>query len=206
VLSAVISFVFLELYATKHKKIALNILEIKKMVLFLQECKEKKKSRIRMKQNKSFPFHFDAIEENTGFLFWQVSHTWQVMQGKLLKQHFGISHVQYVILASAYWLHLHDIEATQTDLVNHTKIEKMTISKNLEVLQKKGYVTKSSDISDSRYSVISLSEKGKKLLLAAIERIEAFDTDFFKPIGQELANMNQTLINLIDGNNLSYKA
>jgi DNA-binding MarR family transcriptional regulator len=157
-----------------------------------------------MKKQKESPFHFDVIEENTGFLFWQVSHTWQTTQNKILKRNFGVSQLQYVILSSTYWLNMHKVEVTQTYLAHHTKVEKMTISKNIDMLESMGYLTKTQHSSNGRTNLIAISDKGIEMLLRAIKYIEAFDEDFFKSLGKNIKKMNLALTELIEGNRYFY--
>jgi DNA-binding MarR family transcriptional regulator len=145
----------------------------------------------------TMPFGYTTIEENTGFLLWQISHMWQSEQEKAMRENFGISQLQYVILASIYWLNIHRREVTQTCLSQHTKIEKMTISKNLELLQKKSYILRKTHSTDLRANAVCLTEKGKELVNRAVIVIENIDRKFFISLGKKINNFNDDLLKLI---------
>jgi DNA-binding MarR family transcriptional regulator len=145
-------------------------------------------------------FSYDTIEANTGFLFWQLSHIWQYEQEKTLKKMFKITQLQYVILASAYWLTSHGMEVTQTFLSQHTKIEKMTLSKNLQILQERSYLHRKTYSSDLRANTVFLTEQGLDLLERAVKVIEEIDCKFFSPLGKSIDSFNVKLIALIKFN------
>lgn len=72
-------------------------------------------------------FSVDKAEESSGFLLWQVTNLWQRAIKKALEE-YGLTHSQYVLLASIHWLTLHKQEVTQIVLSAHTKIDPMTTS------------------------------------------------------------------------------
>jgi DNA-binding MarR family transcriptional regulator len=154
---------------------------------------------------KFISFGYDTIEGNTGFLFWQVSHIWQLEQDKILKRMLNVSQLHYVILASTYWLHLHDVEVTQSYLSQHTKIEKMTISKNIQILEELGYVFRKCHSSDMRANAIFLTIKGINLLEQAVKIVVKFDHEFFSALGKNLISFNKKLLALIEHNKKNLK-
>jgi DNA-binding MarR family transcriptional regulator len=151
-----------------------------------------------MSRRQKSPFKYDILDENTGFLFWQVAQVWNTAQNKMLKRRFGISQLQYVILSSTYWLNLHGKEVTHTCLANHTKVEKMTVSKNVEILEAKGYMTDDVNPLNKRSNLICVSKKGVELLSIAINYVEEFDKDFFSPLGNDVIKMNSNINKLIN--------
>ena len=84
-------------------------------------------------------FSVEKAEESSGFLLWQVTNLWQREIKKALKE-FGLTHSQYVLLASIHWLTLHNQEVTQVVLSNHTKIDAMSTSTVLRTLQQKEFL------------------------------------------------------------------
>ena len=48
-------------------------------------------------------FIFEKSEESTGFLMWKVTNLWQREIKKALKK-FELTHSQFVLLSSIYWL------------------------------------------------------------------------------------------------------
>jgi DNA-binding MarR family transcriptional regulator len=149
-----------------------------------------------MKQ-KTMPFSYKTIEDNTGFLLWQISHMWQYEQEKAMKENFNISQLQYVMMASIYWLNIHRTEVTQACLSQHTKIEKMTVSKNLKRLQKKSYIQRKAHSSDLRANAVSLTEQGTELIKQAVTVIEKIDREFFISLEKKITGFNNDLLKLI---------
>ena len=54
---------------------------------------------------KKSDFIFEKPEESTGFLLWQVTNLWQREIKKALEK-YGLTHSQFVLIASMYWLEL----------------------------------------------------------------------------------------------------
>ena len=60
---------------------------------------------------KKSDFIFEKPEESTGFLLWQVTNLWQREIKKALEK-YGLTHSQFVLLASMYWLELDKQKST----------------------------------------------------------------------------------------------
>jgi len=111
---------------------------------------------------KESPFVVENLEEDTGFLMLQVSHLWEYYHDKALKKYHDISHMQYAVLASIYWLVLHsEKEVTQTRLAQHTKIASMTISQMFKVLEARGFIYRKTHSTDVRAKAVDLTPEGK---------------------------------------------
>lgn len=152
-----------------------------------------------MKKNDN-PFSIEQLDDNTGFLLWQISSIWQLKQKKALEANYDITHTQYVLLASIYWLTLHNEEVTQISLSLHTKIEPMTISQVLKALQKKGYIFRQPHSKDTRAKAVYLTEDGKNLMKKAVITIEDIDTRFFEVLGKNVRKFNIQIQKLIKDN------
>lgn len=66
-------------------------------------------------KSKDNPFSVEKPEESSGFLLWQVTNLWQREIKKAL-ENYGLTHSQYVLLASIHWLTIHKQEVTQVVL------------------------------------------------------------------------------------------
>lgn len=151
---------------------------------------------------KEGPFTIKNIEDNSGFLLWQVTHIWQQQQKKALEINYGISQSQYVILATTYWLTLEESEVTQITLSQHTKIEPMTVSQLLKVLQKKNYIYRKPHSVDTRAKAVYLTKEGEDLMSRAVETIETIDKLFFKSLSISAKKFNSELARIINANSL----
>ncbi len=141
-------------------------------------------------------FSVDKPEESSGFLLWQVTNLWQREIKKALEQ-FGITHSQFVLMASIHWLTLQKQEVTQVVLSNHTKIDPMTTSTVLRTLQQKGFVQRQEHQTDTRAKVVVLTENGIEVIKKAVIVVESFDTQFFSVLGEKNNELNSHLLTLL---------
>ncbi len=141
-------------------------------------------------------FSVEKTEDSSGFLLWQVTNLWQREIKKALEQ-FGLTHSQYVLLASIHWLTLHKQEVTQIVLSTHTKIDPMTTSTVLRTLQKRGFIKRQEHLTDTRAKTVELTEEGKRITKQAVVLVETFDTDFFSALGTQTSDFNKQLLVLL---------
>jgi MarR family transcriptional regulator, organic hydroperoxide resistance regulator len=134
-------------------------------------------------------FSIEKAEESSGFLLWQVTNLWQREIKKALEE-FGLTHSQYVLLASIHWLTLHNKEVTQVVLSSHTKIDPMTTSTVLRTLQQKGFLQRKEHLTDTRAKTVELTEEGVKIIKMAVVVVEKFDKEFFSLLGNKTTELN----------------
>lgn len=103
---------------------------------------------------------------------------WQRLIKKALDP-FGVSHAQFVIMATLLWFRSHGYTSAQVDIINWTKLDPMTVSKSLKKLVLDGYVERVEHKSDARAKEVSLTKKGIKLVETLVPIVEAVDADFF---------------------------
>src|SRR5689334_19737808 len=73
-------------------------------------------------------FSFKKPEDSPGFLLWQLTNQWQRQQRQALAK-LGLTHAQFVVLAGVLWLSsLPDNTVTQQQVVELSKIDKMSMS------------------------------------------------------------------------------
>ena len=124
-----------------------------------------------------------APGESPGFLLWRVTLRWQRAIAAALRP-LGLTHVQFVLLASAWWLtQVAGEKPTQRRLAEHAATDPMMTSQVLRVLEGRGLVTRAADPDDSRALRVAVSESGAQLALEAIRVVEAADADFFAAAG-----------------------
>jgi DNA-binding MarR family transcriptional regulator len=142
-------------------------------------------------------FSVDKAEDSSGFLLWQVTSLWQREIKKALEPH-GLTHSQFVLMASIHWLGLHKNEVTQIVLSNHTKIDPMTTSTVLRTLQKKGLIQRQEHTTDTRAKAVELTEQGKQIIKKAVVTVESFDKEFFEILGSKTSAFNKNLLVLLE--------
>ena len=142
-------------------------------------------------------FSVEKAEDSSGFLLWQVTNLWQREIKKALEP-FDLTHSQFVLMASIHWLTLNNQLATQIELSSHTKIDPMTTSTVLRTLQSKGLVERVEHPTDTRAKIVSITDKGKKIIKKAVVSVEDFDAKFFSSIAESSKSFNQELLQLLN--------
>lgn len=145
-------------------------------------------------------FSVAKAEDSSGFLLWQVTSLWQRQLKKALEP-YGITHSQFVLMASIHWLTLHKKEVTQIVLSSHTKIDPMTTSTVLRTLQQKGLVLRQEHLTDTRAKTVGLTNNGKEIVKEAVVTVENFDKQFFAALGQSTGEFNTQLMGLLSAEN-----
>ncbi|CAN5154192.1 MarR family transcriptional regulator [soil metagenome] len=127
---------------------------------------------------------FETPEQSSGFLLWQTYNKWHRLQSEALAA-LGLTHVQFVLLASTCWLALIQQEITQIMIATQASTDPMMTSQVLRTLEKNGYVIRKVNRSDQRERLISPTDKGKQLLKKALVAVETIDANFFEKLGDK---------------------
>jgi DNA-binding MarR family transcriptional regulator len=129
---------------------------------------------------------FRSADESPGFVLWQVTNRWQAAQRAALKP-FGLTHVQFVLLASLTWL---DAEGpvTQRRLADHAATDPMMTSQVLRVLEQRGLIRRAPHPEDGRARALTVTRAGRALANNAVVAVEACDATFFHPIRAKTAD------------------
>jgi hypothetical protein len=143
--------------------------------------------------------YFAEPEENAGFIMWQVSMLWQRKLKNGLDK-FGITHAQFLLLASLHHLGQVKTIVSQQDLAKHVRIDKMMTSKILRTLQKKGLLTRKKNKMDTRSRTLMLSEQGIELLEHAAKVVDRIDQDFLIGLGLNSLSFQDDLRSLLKMN------
>ena len=146
------------------------------------------------------PFKHAQADESPGFLLWKVTALWQARLGEVL-QSLGITQTQYAILASLRWFEEQGEPPTQAHLVEHARIEKMTLSKAIRKLEEAGVLKRDPSPHDSRAVHVRFTAKGRKLVQQAVRAVEDADDAFFAALSPgQLAQYKAVARSLIAGN------
>lgn len=127
---------------------------------------------------------FEGPEQSPGFLLWQVSTKWRRLLETALAE-IGLTHPQFVLLASLGWLHRTQSYVSQVELARYCKTDIAMTSQVLRTLEKKGYIARRFRKGNERTKFPSVTEEGRKMIEKAIPLVEAIDEQFFKGLGKE---------------------
>jgi DNA-binding MarR family transcriptional regulator len=146
------------------------------------------------------PFRHARADDSPGFLLWKLTALWQQKLAQVLEAH-GITQTQYAILASLRWFEEQGEPPAQAHLAEHTRIDKMTLSKALRRLEAQGLVRRRPSREDSRAVEVAFTAKGRKLIPQAVVDIESADAEFFGRLDlRQLATYQALTAALISGN------
>ena len=127
---------------------------------------------------KSNPFSVKEADHSPGFLLWKTTTIWQRLVKKALEP-YNVTHAQFVLMASLLWFDIKEKKLTQVDLIQSTKLDKMTVSSSLKKLVTKKLASRAEDQEDTRAKVVSLTKKGQNLAKILVPIIEKVDQSFF---------------------------
>lgn len=128
---------------------------------------------------------FEGPEESPGFLLWQVSTKWRRLLEAALKQ-IGLTHPQFVLLASLGWLNSKESRVSQVELARHCRLDVAMTSQVLRALEKRGYIAREQKEGNERSRFPVVTKAGAKLIEQAIPLVEAIDKQFFAAAGQDV--------------------
>lgn len=128
-----------------------------------------------------------------GFLLWHLTLAWQRAVTAAL-QPLDLTHVQFVLLACAWWLGSHGQVPNQLQLARQAGTDVKMTSQVLRRLEAKGLLQRQVDPDDSRARRLRLTAAGTRLARRAIAAVEQADAEFF---GTEAAAITALLQRMI---------
>ncbi|GIG23450.1 MarR family transcriptional regulator [Cellulomonas chitinilytica] len=119
--------------------------------------------------------------QSPGFLMWHATMSWQRTMTATLAP-LGLTHVQFVLLACAWWLASTDEPPTQVRLAAQAGTDVKMTSDVVARLEGKGLVRRAAHPTDARAKVVTVTDEGAALARRAIEEVEAADAEFFAAV------------------------
>jgi DNA-binding MarR family transcriptional regulator len=149
------------------------------------------------------PFRHARADDSPGFLLWKLTALWQQRLAAVLGG-YRITQTQYAILASLRWFEEQAEPPTQAHLAEHTRIDKMTLSKALRRLETARLVKRRPSREDSRAVQVAFTARGRTLIQKAVMDIESADAEFFGRLNvADLAAYQALTAALITGNSVT---
>lgn len=139
---------------------------------------------------------YTGSDEKLGFLIWRLVTIWQRKLNRSLSQH-GITHSQYVLIETLYWLAEESEKVTQVMIARRAHIDPMMVSVLLKPLLKKDVVKRKDDKKDTRSKNVELTSKGYFLIKKLKPEVEKFDAAFFASGKVNNKQLEQMIIDLI---------
>jgi DNA-binding MarR family transcriptional regulator len=118
-------------------------------------------------------------------LLWRITLSWQRRIRAVLESH-ELTHVQFVLLASLWWLVDHDDRPpSQARLAQQAGTDPMMTSQVTRKLETRGLLERALDPTDSRARRLRLTAAGRALVTRALADVEAADEEYFAALGSQ---------------------
>jgi MarR family transcriptional regulator, organic hydroperoxide resistance regulator len=118
----------------------------------------------------------------TGALVWQLAMRWRSAVDRAVAP-LGLTHAQYVALASLRGLTARGEKPSQRRLAMWTGLGTIYVSKLVRTLERDGLIARSPDPTDARAVQITLTERGRDTADQAIPIVRALDRELTAVLG-----------------------
>ena len=120
-------------------------------------------------------------DDSPGFLLWHVTLRWQRDIAAALAP-LDLTHVQFVLLATAWWMNTHGERPNQQSLARQAGTDVKMTSQVLLKLEAKGLLEREVDAADTRAKRLRVTDRGARLAKRAVAAVEKADAAFFAPV------------------------
>ena len=127
-----------------------------------------------------------APGDSPGFLLWRATLRWQRLVAAALST-MDLTHVQFVLLACAWWLNQQGEEPNQLAVARQAGTDVKMTSQVLRTLEDKGLIERHTDAGDTRAKRVRVTARGAELAPRAIAAVERADAAFFEPVPTDAA-------------------
>ena len=117
-----------------------------------------------------------------GYLVWRLSIKWRVAVDRALAP-LGLTHAQYVFLASLFGMQREGTKPSQRELADHTGLEALYTSKLARALDADGLIGRDRDPEDTRAVRLKLTERGREVIRPAITEVGRLLDRLMAPLG-----------------------
>ncbi len=136
--------------------------------------------------------------QSAGKLINELSRAGQVF----LQNEFSQYNIGYAQVRTLMFL-IHNPDRTQNELVEYGKLDKSSITSQLKILEKNGYVTKQRSESDARKQIVNVTEKTRELLPELKRVFDSWTTcllsDFTENEREDIFNYLQRMKKNVEG-------
>jgi DNA-binding MarR family transcriptional regulator len=119
--------------------------------------------------------------DSPGFLLWHATLRWQRGIAQALAP-LDLTHVQFVLLACAWWLNEQGERPSQIALAAQAGTDIKMTSQVLRSLERKGLIEREVDTTDTRARRLRVTRRGARLAPRAIAIVEQVDARFFTAV------------------------
>jgi DNA-binding MarR family transcriptional regulator len=134
-------------------------------------------------------------ENAVGFILWRITARYQRETDRAFLP-LNLTNLQFVTLALAAWFERTGEAVSQAELARFGGIQPMQLSLMLKVLEKKGFISRERNESDTRAKRVAVTQAGLKTLRKALPIAIDVQERLFGTDGHPDGNLHQTLLEL----------
>jgi DNA-binding MarR family transcriptional regulator len=120
--------------------------------------------------------------ETTGSLVWRLSMKWRAAVDRAVAP-FGLTHAQYVLIATLYGMSLAGARPSQRELADASGLEPVYVSRLARGLEEGGLIERTESAADPRAVELSLTRRGEDVVIQAIAAVRELHDRLLEPIG-----------------------
>jgi DNA-binding MarR family transcriptional regulator len=118
-----------------------------------------------------------------GFLLWHATLRWQRTVAAVLKP-YGLTHVQFTLLGSVWYLERQGLSPSQADLAQHAGTDPMMTSQVVRALARDGLIERVPDGADGRVMRVHTTRRGKRIAEQTVREMDRLEHAFFDEAGE----------------------
>ena len=136
-----------------------------------------------------------APQNAVGFVMWRVVHRYQREVDQALHP-FGLTHLQFVVLALTAWTARMGETATQSELAALGDIHPMQVSNVLKALDRNGLIERTPSPRNAQAKRVEITAKGLEALRAALPLGIEIQARLFGRAGRPGGHLLETLVRI----------
>ena|SRR5215831_3587244 len=115
-------------------------------------------------------------------MVWRLSMKWRAAVDRAVAP-FGLTHAQYVLLATLYGLSLRGARPKQRELAEATGLEPVYVSRLARALEDSHLIVRTEAAADPRAVEITLTPQGEQVIVLAVDAVRRLHEELLEPIG-----------------------
>ncbi|NED83542.1 MarR family transcriptional regulator, partial [Streptomyces sp. SID11233] len=113
---------------------------------------------------------------------WRLANKWRVAVDRAVAP-LGLTHAQYVVVASLYGMGRAGERPSQRRLADHTGLEALYVSKLARALESAGLLARTRDPRDPRAVQLALTDEGRDVARRAVDVVQELHQRLLEPLG-----------------------
>ena len=137
------------------------------------------------------------VHTGAGYLVWHLSIKWQLAVDRALKR-LGLTHADYLILASLHECSRCGVEPDQRELANFAGLEVAYVSKLVRSLEHSGLLRRADHTAEPRACRLELSPRGAEVVVRAAAVMRELYDRLLSPIGGRAERRQAALMRTLE--------